>query len=66
MQLTLASKASVILGPDQASGPMMDPRVERATDNCKDTEAYFFFYCITWETFPTPGNLVDESFAAKG
>lgn len=43
MQLTLASKASVILGPDQASGPMMDPRVERATDNCKDTEAYFFF-----------------------
>lgn len=38
---TLASRASVILGPEQVFSPKMDPRLERTTDSCKDPDAYF-------------------------
>lgn len=41
MQPTLASRANVILSPDQTFGPKMDPRVEKTTDSCKDSDAYF-------------------------
>lgn len=59
------SRASIILGPDQTCGPKMDPRVERATDSCKDPDA-FFYYCIMREALSIPGKLEGEGFPVKG
>lgn len=63
VQPTWASRGQCPLSPDQASGPKMD---QSWKSNWQlQRPRCLFYYCIMWETFPTPGKLEGEVFPAK-